>query len=165
MGSAVLGLGLALISAVHPRGVTDVLVRVISLAGNSLPIFWLGLLALYLFYARLGWLGGPGRLDDAYEYTIDMPSGFVLLDAWRSGVQGAFPNAVSHLILPVALLVAYAVGSIARPTRAALLAEAGTALFAGDTPAILGSTLVIGICFILINGVTDSLAHLLDPRT
>jgi peptide/nickel transport system permease protein len=227
MGSTVLGLGLALISAAHPRGVTDVLVRVISLAGNSLPIFWLGLLALYLFYARLGWLGGPGRLDDAYEYTIDMPSGFVLLDAWRSGVQGAFPNAVSHLILPVALLVAYAVGSIARPTRAALLAEAGkdyvllaratgasvwsvalrqmlpataslvltllaltyanllqgavlvetvfarpgigryltTALFAGDTPAILGSTLVIGICFILINGVTDSLAHLLDPRT
>ncbi len=226
IGSAILGLGLALISAVRPRGAIDALVRVISLAGNSLPIFWLGLLALYLFYARLQWLGGPGRLDDAYEYTIDMPSGFVLLDAWRSGVPGAFTNAVSHLVLPVVLLVAYAVGSIARPTRAALLAEAGkeyvllaratgasvssvvlrqmlpataslvltllaltytnllqgavlvetvfarpgigryltTALFAGDTPAILGSTLVIGICFVLINGVTDSLARLLDPR-
>jgi len=227
VGSTVLGLGLALISAARPRGATDALVRVISLAGNSLPIFWLGLLALYFFYAQLQWLGGPGRLDDAYEYTIDMPSGFVLLDAWRSGVQGAFTSAVSHLVLPVVLLVAYAVGNIARPTRAALLAEAGkeyvllaratgasvwnvvlrqmlpataslvltllaltyanllqgavlvetvfarpgigryltTALFAGDTPAILGSTLVIGICFVLINGIADSLARLLDPRT
>jgi peptide/nickel transport system permease protein len=40
-----------------------------------------------------------------------------------------------------------------------------TALFAGDTPAILGGTLVIGVCFVLINGVTDLLARLLDPRT
>ncbi len=223
----VLGLALALVSGAHPRGPTDALLRVLSLAGNSLPIFWLGLLALYLFYARLQWVGGPGRLDDAYEYTIDMPTGFVLLDAWRSGVQGAFASAVSHLVLPVLLLAAYAVGNIARLTRAALLAEAGkeyvllaratglgvwgvlfrhmlpatasvvltvlaltytnllqgavlvetvfarpgigryltTALFAADTPAILGSTLVIGTCFVVVNGVADLLVRLLDPRT
>ena len=227
VASTLLGLALAMVSAARPGGPTDALVRVLSLAGNSLPVFWLGLLALYLFYARLQWVGGPGRLDDAYEYTIDMPTGLVLLDAWRSGVQGAFGSAVSHLVLPVLLLVAYAVGNIARLTRAALLAEAGTeyvllaratgagrwtvllqhmlpataslvltvlaltytnllqgavlvetvfarpgigrylttALFAADTPAILGSTLVIGACFVLINGVTDLLVRLLDPRT
>jgi len=227
VASALLGLTLAMVSGAHPGGPTDALLRVLSLAGNSLPIFWLGLLALYLFYARLQWVGGPGRLDDAYEYTIDMPTGLVLLDAWRSGVQGAFASAVSHLVLPVLLLVAYSVGNIARLTRAALLAEAGkeyvllaratgagawrvllrhmlpatgslvltilaltytnllqgavlvetvfarpgigryltTALFAADTPAILGSTLVIGVCFVLINGVTDLLVRLLDPRT
>jgi peptide/nickel transport system permease protein len=227
LASTVLGLALALFSAAHPRGIIDALVRVLSLAGNSLPIFWLGLLALYLFYARLQWVAGPGRLDDAYEYTIDMPSGLVLLDAWRSGVQGAFASAVSHIVLPVLLLAGYAVGNIARLTRAALLAEAGkeyvllaratgagrwsvllqhmlpatgglvltvlaltytnllqgavlvetvfarpgigryltTALFAADTPAILGSTLVIGSCFILINGITDLMVQLLDPRT
>jgi peptide/nickel transport system permease protein len=215
-----------MVSGAHPGGLTDGLLRVLSLAGNSLPIFWLGLIALYLFYARLQWFGGPGRLDDAYEYTIDMPTGVVLLDAWRSGVQGAFASAVSHLVLPVLLLVAYAVGNIARLTRAALLAEASkeyvllaratgagvwrvllrhmlpatgslvltmlaltytnllqgavlvetvfarpgigryltTALFAADTPAILGSTLVIGACFVLINGATDLLVRLLDPR-
>jgi peptide/nickel transport system permease protein len=224
--STVLGLALAMVSGAHPGGLTDGLLRVLSLAGNSLPIFWLGLIALYLFYARLQWFGGPGRLDDAYEYTIDMPTGVVLLDAWRSGVQGAFASAVSHLVLPVLLLVAYAVGNIARLTRAALLAEASkeyvllaratgagvwrvllrhmlpatgslvltmlaltytnllqgavlvetvfarpgigryltTALFAADTPAILGSTLVIGACFVLINGATDLLVRLLDPR-
>lgn len=224
--SALLGLGLALISGAYPGGPIDASLRVIALAGNSLPIFWLGLLALYLFYARLHWIAGPGRLDDAYEYTIDMPSGLVLLDAWRSATQGAFRSAVSHLVLPVLLLAAYAVGNIARLTRAALLAEASkqyvllaratgagvwtvllrhmlpattslvltilaltyanllqgavlvetvfarpgigryltTALFAADTPAILGSTLVIGLCFVLINGATDLSVRLLDPR-
>lgn len=227
VASTLLGLGLAMVSGAHPGGPTDALLRVLSLAGNSLPIFWLALLALHLFYARLQWVGGPGRLDDAYEYTIDMPTGLVLLDAWRSGVQGAFASAVSHLVLPVLLLVAYAVGNIAQLVRAALLAEASkeyvllaratgagvwrvlfshmlpataslvltvlaltytnllqgavlvetvfarpgigryltTALFAADTPAILGSTLVIGACFVLINGVTDLLVRLLDPRT
>jgi peptide/nickel transport system permease protein len=227
VASTLLGLGLASLSGAHPRGVTDAVVRVLSLVGNSLPIFWLGLLALYFFYARLQWVGGPGRLDDAYEYTIDMPTGFVLLDAWRSGIQGAFASAVSHLVLPVLLLVGYAVGNIARLTRAALLEEAGkeyvllaratgagkwrvlihhmlpataglvltilaltyanllqgavlvetvfarpgigryltTALFAADAPAILGSTLVMGVCFVLINGVTDFLVRILDPRT
>jgi peptide/nickel transport system permease protein len=218
---------LELVSAADPRGLGDALLRVLSLVGNSLPIFWLGLLALYLFYARLQWFGGPGRLDDAYEYTIDMPTGVVLWDAWASGVQGAFASAISHLVLPVLLLVAYAVGNIARVTRAALLAEAGreyvllaratgagvwsvmmrhmlpatasivltvlaltytnllqgavlvetvfarpgigryltTALFAADIPAILGSTLVIGTCFVLINGVADLSVRILDPRT
>ena len=227
VGSTLLGIVLAIASTARPGGVLDSLVRVLSIAGNSLPIFWLGLLALYWFYAQLQWVGGPGRLDDAYEYTIDMPTGFVLVDAWRSGVEGAFSSAVSHLVLPVLLLGAYAIGNIARLTRAALLAEAGkeyvllaratgagqlkvlthhmlpntagvvltvlaltyanllqgavlvetvfarpgigryltTALFAADTPAILGSTLVIGACFVLINGVTDLTVRLLDPRT
>ena len=40
-----------------------------------------------------------------------------------------------------------------------------TALFAADTPAILGSTLTIGACFVLINGVTDLLVRVLDPRS
>jgi peptide/nickel transport system permease protein len=225
--ATVLGIALALVSAARPGGALDAVVRVLSVLGNSLPVFWLGLLALYLFYARLQWTGGPGRLDDAYEYTIDMPTGLVLVDAWRSGVQGAVTSAIGHLVLPVLLLAGYALGNIARLTRAALLEEsrreyvllaratgagelavlvrhmlpntAGvlltvlaltyanllqgavlvetvfarpgigryltTALLAADTPAILGSTLVIGACFVLVNGVSDLLVRLLDPRS
>jgi peptide/nickel transport system permease protein len=225
--STLVGLPLAILGAWRPRGVLDALARVISLLGNSAPIYWLALVALYLFYAHWHWVGGPGRLDDAFEYTIDMNTGSVLLDTWRSGVPGAFANAVSHLILPVLILAAYAMGNVTRLTRAALLAEAGqeyvtvarakgatearvllrhilpnaagiivtvlalgyanllegavlietvfalpglgryltTALFAADTPAILGGTLAIGVCFVLINGVTDMLVKLLDPRT
>jgi peptide/nickel transport system permease protein len=197
------------------------------LLGNSVPIFWLGLLALYLFYAHWHWVAGPGRLDDAFEYSLDWHTGLVLWDSWRSGLAGAPANAVAHLVLPVTLLAAYAVGNVTRLTRAALLAEANqeyvtlarimgasearillrqvlpnaagiivtvtalayanllegavlietvfawpglgryltTALFAADTPAILGGTLLIGACFIVINGVADLIVTLLDPRT
>ncbi|EPN57229.1 ABC transporter permease [Pseudomonas syringae pv. actinidiae ICMP 19096] len=38
-------------------------------------------------------------------------------------------------------------------------------MFAGDVPAILGSTLLIGICFVVINGIADVLAGMIDPRT
>jgi peptide/nickel transport system permease protein len=224
---ALVGLPLALLSAWRPRGALDALVRVVSLAGNSVPIYWLGLLALYFLYARWRWLAGPGRLDDAFEFTIDMHTGAVLIDTWRSGIPGALANAMSHLVLPVLLLAAYAVGGVTRLTRAALLAEAAkeyvtlarakgatelrvllahilpnaagviltvlalayatllegavlietvfawpglgryltTALFAADTAAILGATLVIGACFVLLNGVTDMVVQFLDPRT
>ena len=226
LATAMAGLTLAIAGALRPTGIWDSLVRLVSIVGNSLPIFWLGLLALYLFYARLEWIGGPGRLGDAYEYTIEMPTGWVLIDSWLSGVKGAFASAVSHIVLPVLLLCAYSVGNVARLTRAALLEESGkdyvllarstgaterqllvrhmfpnvativltvlalgyadllqgavlvetvfarpgigryltTALLAADTPAILGSTLLIGACFVLINGLTDVFGRLLDPR-
>jgi len=80
--AALAGVGLGVLAAWRPSGVLDSLIRILSLLGNSIPVFWLGLLALFLFYARLQWTGGPGRLDDAFEYTIDMPTGLVLVDAW-----------------------------------------------------------------------------------
>jgi peptide/nickel transport system permease protein len=224
--AALAGVGLGVLAAWRPSGVLDSLIRILSLLGNSIPVFWLGLLALLLFYARLQWTGGPGRLDDAFEYTIDMPTGLVLVDAWRSGVQGAFASAIAHLILPVLVLASNAVGQVTRLTRAAMIGEAGkeyvtlarakgasearillshvlpnitgvlvtvlaltyasllegavltetvfawpglgryltTALFAGDTPAILGGTLLIGCCFVFINRLADLLARTLDPR-
>jgi peptide/nickel transport system permease protein len=226
MVAALAGVGLGVLAAWRPSGALDSVIRILSLVGNSIPVFWLGLLALFLFYARLQWTGGPGRLDDAFEYTIDMPTGLVLVDAWRSGVQGAFSSALAHLVLPVLVLASNAVGQVTRLTRAAMIGEAGkeyvilarakgasearillchilpnvtgvlvtvlaltyasllegavltetvfawpglgryltTALFAGDTPAILGGTLLIGCCFVFINRVADLLARTLDPR-
>jgi len=220
------GIGLALLSARYPRGFIDGLARIISLAGNSIPVFWLGLIALFVFYARLHWVGGTGRLSDAFEYTVEMRSGFVLFDAWRSPMRGALGDAAAHLILPVLILTSYALGNITRLTRAALLGEAEkeyvmlarakgagrtrvllrhmapnvrgvtltvlaltyanllegavlietvfarpgigryltTALFGADMPAILGATLLIGACFVIINGLTDLAVRLSDPR-
>jgi peptide/nickel transport system permease protein len=123
LAGTVLGVGLGVLAALRPGGAQDTLIRVVSLGGNSIPTFWLGLLLLATFYARLQWVGGPGRLDDAYEYTIDMPTGIALVDAWWSGVPGAFGSACAHLVLPVLVLAAYALGHIARITRTALLEE------------------------------------------
>lgn len=224
---ASLGLSLGLLAAWRPGGWIDTLVRLFSLIGYSVPVFWLGLLMLLLFYAKLQWAGGPGRLDDAFLYTIELPSGLMLWDTWRSGEEGALSNAVSHLVLPVLVLGFYVMAGICRLTRSALLGEMGkeyvitalakgagrgrvlfchvlpnvagtlvvvvalayagllegsiltetvfawpgigryltTALFAGDVPAILGSTLLIGLCFVIVNGVADVLAGMIDPRT
>lgn len=204
----------------------DLAMRTLTLLGNSVPIFWLGLLMLALFYAKLQWSPGPGRLDDIYQFTIEAKTGFALIDTWFSGDKEAFRNAFSHLVLPVLLLAYYSLASITRLTRSACLSEmnkeyillarakgAGemsillrhvlpnirgtlltvialaytsmlegavltetvfswpgigryltTALFAGDTAAIMGGTLLIGVCFVLINNLTDVLVRLTDPR-
>ena len=66
-----LGVPLGVWAAVRRGGVVDQVVRVIGLIGYSVPIFWLGLMGLVLFYARLGWVGGPGRIDVTYEWDQD----------------------------------------------------------------------------------------------
>lgn len=214
-------------AARRPAGLVDRGVRFAALLTNSVPGFWLGLIALYVFYAHLQIVGGPGRLDDAYEYSMDPGSGFVLLDAWRSGLPGAVPNALAHLVLPVCVLATSVVGMLARLTRGFVVAELGqeyvtlarakgctegrvlwrhvlpnvagplvtalalayarllegavltetvfawpglgrylsTAVFAGDTPAILGATLVVGFAFAVLNRVADATASTLDPRS
>ena len=224
---AFFGISLALLAAWKPDSIIDNLARTISLLGYSVPIFWLGLLGLLLFYAVLHWSAGPGRLDDLYAYTLEPTTGFVLIDSWLSGDPEMFRNAIAHLWLPVVVLGMLSMASITRLLRAALLEESSkeyvmlarakgagrgrillrhifpnvtgplitvlalsyasllegavltetvfawpgvgrymtTALFASDTPAILGSTLLIGSCFIVLNSLADALTWLTDPRT
>ncbi len=84
-------------------------------------------------------------------------------------LRHALPNASGTLVVVVALSYASLLeGSILTET---VFAWPGigryltTALFAGDVPAILGSTLVIGLCFVVINGLADVLAGMIGPRT
>ncbi|WP_380181839.1 ABC transporter permease [Kalamiella sp. sgz302252] len=224
---AFFGILLALVAAWKPGSLVDNLARLISLLGYSVPVFWLGLLGLLLFYAVLHWSAGPGRLDDIWVYTLEPKTGLVLVDSWLSGDREMFRNAIAHLWLPVVVLGLLAMAGITRLLRAALLEESSkeyvtlarakgasrgrilllhvfpnvrgtlitvlalsyatllegsvltetvfawpgvgrymtTALFASDTPAILGSTLLIGGCFILLNALADALTYLTDPRT
>ncbi len=84
---AVLGIVAGVLCARYAGSPWDLAVRTFTLLGNSVPIFWLGLLMLALFYARLQWAPGPGRLDDIYQYTVEPRSGFALIDTWLSGGQ------------------------------------------------------------------------------
>lgn len=223
---AIGGISLALLAAYKPGSWLDSSARLISLVGYSVPVFWLGLLGLLLFYAVLHWASGPGRLDDIYLYTLEPKTGFVLIDSWLSGDREMFRNAISHLWLPVVVLGLLSMAGITRLLRAMLLEEGNkeyvvlarskgasrlrilllhvfpnvfgplvtvlslsyasllegavltetvfawpgvgryltNALFASDTPAILGATLLIGTCFVLLNALADALTHLLDPR-
>ncbi len=118
-----LGVPLGVWAAVRRGGVADHTVRVMGLVGYSVPIFWLGLMALVLFYAKLGWVGGPGRIDIAYEYSIERRSGLMLLDAALAGEWAGFRNALSHLVLPASLLGYFSLAYISRMTRSFMLAE------------------------------------------
>jgi peptide/nickel transport system permease protein len=66
---SVLGVIAGVLCARFKGSLWDMTVRTFTLLGNSVPIFWLGLLMLALFYARLQWSAGPGRLDDIYQST------------------------------------------------------------------------------------------------
>ena len=118
-----LGVPLGVWAAVRRGGAVDQLVRVLGLVGYSVPIFWLGLMALLLFYARLGWVGGPGRIDIAFEYSVPTVSGLLLLDAALAGQWEAFGNACSHLVLPASLLGLFSLAYISRMTRSFMLHE------------------------------------------
>jgi peptide/nickel transport system permease protein len=122
-----LGVPLGVWAAVRRGGLADHLVRVMALVGYSVPIFWLGLMALVLFYAKLGWVAGPGRIDVAFEYAFERHTHLMLLDtAWaglQSGDWAAFRNALSHLVLPAALLGYFSLAYISRMTRSFMLNE------------------------------------------
>ncbi len=118
-----LGVPLGVWAAVRRGGWVDQAVRVMGLVGYSVPIFWLGLMGLVLFYAKLGWVGGPGRLDVAFEYSVTRVTGLLLVDAAMAGEWEAFRNALSHLALPAALLGYFSLAYISRMTRSFMLTE------------------------------------------
>ena len=117
------GVPLGVWAAVRQGGLVDQAVRIMGLVGYSVPIFWLGLMALVLFYAKLGWVAGPGRIDVAFEFTLTPVTGLLLWDAARAGQWDAFRNALSHLALPAALLGCFSMAYISRMTRSFMLTE------------------------------------------
>ena len=118
-----LGVPLGVWAAVRRGRLADQVVRVVGLVGYSVPIFWLGLMALVLFYAKLGWVSGPGRIDVAFEYSVQRVTGLLLLDAAFAGEWEAMGNAFSHMALPAALLGYFSMAYISRMTRSFMLNE------------------------------------------
>lgn len=117
------GIPLGVISAVKRGGFLDHVSRVVGLLGYSLPIFWLALLALMLFYARLDLFPGPGRVDVFYEGLVSPVTGFLLIDSIMAGDWEVFRNAVSHLIMPSMLLGYFSMAYISRMTRSFMIEQ------------------------------------------
>ena len=220
------GVPMGVFAAVHQGRWPDHIVRVIALLGYSAPIFWLGLVALLIFYANLGWVAGPGRLDVYFDGIVEPRSGILLLDAALAEEWEIFRNALSHLILPASILGTFALAYIARMTRSFMLDQLSQeyiltarvkgiperqviwrhafrnvlvqlitiigltyasllegsvltetvfswpgigqyithSLFNNDMNAVLGGTIVVGVCFVGINMLSDLLYRLVDPR-
>jgi peptide/nickel transport system permease protein len=118
-----LGIPLGVMAAANQGRWLDQVARVLGLFGYSLPIFWLGLMGLLLFYAKLGWVSGPGRISVAFQDFVTPVTGVLLVDAAMQGEWEAFRNAFSHLVLPAAVLGLASLAYISRMTRSFMIAE------------------------------------------
>ena len=101
--------------AASRRGrLVDHVVRVISLAGHSTPVFWFAMMGLLVFYAWLGWAGGSGRIALAYDGAIPRVTGLLLVDTLLCGNWDAFANSVKHILLPACILGLHSMAYISR---------------------------------------------------
>ena len=116
-----LGIPMGVRAAVNQGRMLDHAVRVFGLVGYSMPVFWLGMIALLVFYGELGWVSGPGRIDVFYDGIVDEVTGVILIDSAVQGEWDIFWNAVSHLVLPAGVLGLFALAYIARMTRSFML--------------------------------------------
>ena len=103
----------------------DQIIRVLALLGYSVPAFWLGLVGLAVFYAGLGWVAGPGRVDIFYDGLVEPVTGLLLVDSLIAGNTDVFKNALSHLVLPATILGFFSLAYIARMTRSFMLDQLG----------------------------------------
>ncbi len=124
-----IGIPAGVLAATRPGSLSDQLVRLVGLMGYSMPVFWLGLVGLLVFYGKLGWVGGPGRLDAAYdmmlEFELTQYTGMILVDTALNGRWDMFANALSHIILPASLLGYISMAYISRMTRSFMMNELG----------------------------------------
>jgi peptide/nickel transport system permease protein len=119
----ILGIPLGVLAAVKQGRWPDQLARVVGLFGYSIPVFWLGLMGLLLFYAKLGWVSGPGRISVAYQDFVTPMTGVLLIDCAMQGEWDAFRNALSHLIMPSLVLGLASLAYISRMTRSFMITE------------------------------------------
>jgi ABC-type dipeptide/oligopeptide/nickel transport system permease component len=120
--SMLIAVPLGVLAAVRQGSWIDHLCRIVATVGVSLPVFFTGLLLVYIFYFRLGWAPAPiGRLDVFYTAPAQY-TGFYLIDSLLTGDFEAFRAALSQLLLPALTLGIFSLAPIARMTRASMLA-------------------------------------------
>lgn len=122
MLAVILAVPMGILAATKPGSAVDHITRIVSTAGVSLPVFFTGLLLVYVFYFRLGWAPSPvGRLDVFLSPPLHV-TGFYLVDALLARDGEVFIGALKQLALPALTLSIFALAPIARMTRASMLA-------------------------------------------
>lgn len=119
-----LGIPLGVVAGLKRNTWIDAGARIFALIGSSLPIFYLGLLLLGLFYRTLRWAPAPGRLDA----TVAPPphlTGLFLIDSLVANQWSTFVNAAAHLILPAITLGFFSTAVVMRMTRSSMLEAMG----------------------------------------
>jgi peptide/nickel transport system permease protein len=115
-----IGIPIGIISAIKKDRIEDHIVRIFSLCGVSIPIFWFALILQYVFYLQLGWLPLGGRLSILMSAPPRV-TGLYTVDSLLAGQYDVFVQAVIHLILPAFCLAYTSLALISRLTRSSML--------------------------------------------
>lgn len=115
----VIGIPLGVLAATRRGGVIDHLGRVLSLAGVAVPVFWIGIVFVVVFYARLGWLPSEGQTS--LTGGVEPITGFASLDAVLRGDGAGFLDVLHHLVLPAVTLSLPTLARVMRTTRTSML--------------------------------------------
>lgn len=118
--SVLISVPLGIIAAIWRGTLLDLGIRLLTLIGVAMPIFWLALAALDLFYLKLGIAPAPGRIDAAITPPPTV-TGMYTVDSLLAGDWQAFASAVSHLVLPALILATWSSGMLTRMMRTSML--------------------------------------------
>ncbi len=121
LGSLLLGIPAGILAAVRKNSWLDNLTMTTSLVGVSLPVYWLGLLLIYLFAVNLHWFPPSGRISVDAGFSFKPITGFYVLDALLKFDISALKDVLAHLILPALALGTIPLAVLARITRSAML--------------------------------------------
>ncbi len=113
------GLTLGVLAALKRGSWFDQLVMGLATVGNSMPVFWWGLILIMAFSVGLQWTPVSGRV--AIEFDVPVVTGFMLIDTLLSDEAGSFVSALLHLILPAVVLGTIPMAVVARMTRSSML--------------------------------------------
>lgn len=122
--SILIGIPAGVVSATRRNRLPDHIVRILSLVGGSVPIFWLGLILIGFFYGRLGWLPGGARIDSFIPPPPEV-TGLFIIDSLLAGNYKAFWSSLQHLFLPALALGYFSTAIIARMMRSSMLEVLG----------------------------------------
>ncbi len=121
--AVVVGVPLGVIAALKRGTFTDTAVTIVALAGVSFPVFWLGIIFIYIFAVNLGWLPSSGRIG--VEYTISSKTGLYVLDGLLQGRWDFARDAIRHLIMPAVAVGTIPLAIVVRMTRSSMLEVLG----------------------------------------
>jgi peptide/nickel transport system permease protein len=117
------GVPVGVISAVKQYSWLDKFTSVLALTGISMPIFWLAMILIVIFFVNLGWLPFPGRLSTGYAVTSI--TGLVLVDSLLTLNFSAFWDGFLHLVMPAIALGTIPMAVVMRMTRSSMLEVMG----------------------------------------
>jgi len=113
------GISAGVISALKQNSIFDNVSMVVALGGVSMPVFWVGLILMWVFSFKLGWTPISGRL--AVQIDLKQITGLFVIDSIITGNIAALRDSLRHLILPALSLATISMGIIARFTRSSML--------------------------------------------